>query len=142
MNYLSFGWQFKMQSQWPQERQNASAHAQSELDYVSQSHKISELSHLCGTTNLDVEPTFKVSIEDVVSDSVKQSLTDRARATIYSEIASGVRHLKSRKAAGPNGIQNIIFQHLPTVVPKFITKIFNRALALNYFPIQCKGGTQ
>jgi hypothetical protein len=56
------------------------------------------------------------------------------RATNFSEIAWIVRHLKPRKAAGPDGIQNIILQHLPRLALKFIAKIFNSPLALNYFP--------
>jgi hypothetical protein len=60
------------------------------------------------TTNPDVEPSFTVSSEQVVNDFLKQPLTDRVRATNHSEIAWIVRHLKPRKEAGPDGIQNII----------------------------------
>jgi hypothetical protein len=45
---------------------------------------------------------------------------------------------KPRKAAGPDGLQNIILQHLPRSVLKFIAKIFNSSLALSYFPAQWK----
>ena len=90
------------------------------------------------TTNLDADRTFTVSTEQVVNDFLAQPLTDRMRATNHSEIAWIVRHLKSRKAAGPDGIQNIILQHLPRFVFKFIAKLFNRSLALNYFPTQWK----
>jgi hypothetical protein len=53
--------------------------------------------------------------------------------TNHSEIAWIVRHLKPRKAAGPDDIQDIILQHLPRPVLKFIAKIFNSSLALDYF---------
>jgi hypothetical protein len=56
------------------------------------------------------------------------------RATNLFEIAWIVRHLKPRKAAVPDGIQNIIHQHLPRLALKFIAKIVNSSLALNYFP--------
>jgi hypothetical protein len=56
----------------------------------------------------------------------------------HSEITWIVCHLKPLKAAGPYGVLNII-QHLPWLVLKFIAKIFNRSLALNYFPTQWKG---
>jgi hypothetical protein len=58
------------------------------------------------------------------------------RATNHSEIAWIARHLKPHKAAGPDEI--IILQHLPRLVLKFIAKIFNRFLALNYVPTQWK----
>jgi hypothetical protein len=90
------------------------------------------------TTNSDVDRSFTITSEQEVNDFLKQPLTDRVRTTNDSEIAWIVRHLKSRKAAGPDGIQNIIFQHLPRLVLKFIAKIFNRSLALNYFPTQWK----
>jgi hypothetical protein len=60
------------------------------------------------------------------------------RATNHSEIAWIVCHLKPCKAAGPDGIQNIILQHLPRPVLKFIAKLFNKSLALNYFRTQWK----
>jgi hypothetical protein len=56
------------------------------------------------------------------------------RATNLSEFAWIVRHLKPRKAAGPDGIQNII----PRLVLKFIVKQFNKSLTLTYFPTQWK----
>jgi hypothetical protein len=90
------------------------------------------------TTNSDADRTFTVSTEQVVNDFLKQPQTDRVRATNHSEIAWIVRHLKPRNAAGPDGIQNIILQHLPRPILKFIAKLFNKSLALNYFPTQWK----
>jgi hypothetical protein len=63
--------------------------------------------------NSDVDRIFTVSTDQTVNDFLKQPLTDRVRATNHSEIAWIVRHLKPRTAAGPDGIQNIILQHLP-----------------------------
>jgi hypothetical protein len=60
-----------------------------------------------------------------VNDFLIQPLADRARATNHSEIAWIVRHLKARNAAGPDGIQNIIFQHHSQLDLKFIANIFN-----------------
>jgi hypothetical protein len=90
------------------------------------------------TTNPIVDHSFTVSTERVVNDFLQQPLTDRVRHTNHFEIAWIVRHLKPRKAAGPDGIQNIILQHLPRSVLKFIAKIFNTSLALNYFPASWK----
>jgi hypothetical protein len=60
------------------------------------------------------------------------------RATNNSEIAWIVRHLKTRKAAGPDGVQSIILQHLPRLALKFIAKIFNSFLGLIYFLTEWK----
>ncbi|PNF17515.1 hypothetical protein B7P43_G13165, partial [Cryptotermes secundus] len=90
------------------------------------------------TINSDADRTFTFSTEQVVNDFLTQPQIDRMRAPNHSEIAWIVRHLKPRKAAGPDGIQNIILQHLPRFVFKFIAKLFNRSLALNYFPTQWK----
>jgi hypothetical protein len=72
------------------------------------------------TTNADVDHYFTVSTEQEVNDSLKQPLADRVKATNLSEITCIVRHLKPRKAAGPDGIQKIILQHLPRLALKFI----------------------
>jgi hypothetical protein len=85
------------------------------------------------TTNPDADHSFAVSTEQVANVFLKQPQADRVRATNLSEIAWIVRHLKPRKAAGPDGIQNIILQHLPRLVLKFIAKIFNSSLSLNNF---------
>jgi hypothetical protein len=90
------------------------------------------------TTNSDADRTFTVSTEQAVNDFLKQPMRDRVRATNHSEIAWIVRHLKPRKAAGPDGIQNIILQHLPRPALKFIAKLINKSRALNYFPTQWK----
>jgi hypothetical protein len=70
-----------------------------------------------------------------VNDFLKQPLTDGVRATNHSEIAWIVRNLKPRKAAGSDGVKNMILQHLPGLL-KCIAKLFNKSLALNYFPTQ------
>jgi hypothetical protein len=67
------------------------------------------------TTNSDADRSFTVSTEQVINDFLKQPLTDRPRATNHCEIAWIVRHLKPRRAAGSDGIQDTILQHLPTL---------------------------
>jgi hypothetical protein len=90
------------------------------------------------TTNPGAENSFTVRTEQIVNDFVKRPMTDLVRPTNHSEIFWTVRHLKPRKASGPDGIQNIILQHLPCSVFKFIAKMFNTSLELNYFPAQSK----
>jgi hypothetical protein len=74
----------------------------------------------------------------LINDLHKQPLTDRVRTTDHSEIAWIVGCLKPLKAAGPDGIQNIILQHLQRIILKLVAEIFNRSLALNCFPTQWK----
>jgi hypothetical protein len=90
------------------------------------------------TTNPDLDNSFTVRTDQTVNDFLKQPMKDRVRPTNNSEISWIVHHLKPRKGSGPDGIQNIIWQHLPRSVFKFIAKIFNRSLELNYFPAQWK----
>jgi hypothetical protein len=73
-----------------------------------------------------------------MSDFLKRPLTDRVKATNHSKIAWIVCHIKPSKVPGSHKIVNIILQHLPRLVLKFITKIFNRSFALNYFPTHWK----
>jgi hypothetical protein len=89
------------------------------------------------TVNPDVDHSFTVSTKQ---EFLKQPLPDRVRATNHSEISWIVRHLKPRKAADPDGIQNIILQHLPRPVFKFIAKIFNESLALKIFSCKMECG--
>jgi hypothetical protein len=84
-------------------------------------------------TNSGVECTVGVSTVQVVNDFPEQALADRMRATNHSEIAWIVCHVKLRKAAAPEGIPNIIRQHLLRLVLKWISKLFNTSLALNDF---------
>jgi hypothetical protein len=60
------------------------------------------------------------------------------RATNHSEIAWIHSRIKPRKAVWPDEIEDIILQHLPRLVLKFIAKLFNKSLALNCFPKQWK----
>jgi hypothetical protein len=64
------------------------------------------------------------------------------RATNRSEIAWIVRHLKPRKAAGPDRIQNIINTSTSAEASsQMCCQNINRSLALNYFHTQWKGTT-
>jgi hypothetical protein len=88
--------------------------------------------------NLYKNKPFTAYIEQLVKDFLIQPFIGRLRPTNHSEISWLVRHSKSRSAPGPDGIQNIILQHLPQVALKFIATIFNKSLALNYFPTELK----
>jgi hypothetical protein len=90
-------------------------------------------------TNPGVDTNFTFSSVQVVTEFQKQPPQASVRPTNHSEIEWIIRRLKPRKASGPDGIQNIVLKHLPRLVLKFIAKIVNKSLALNYFPAQWKG---
>jgi hypothetical protein len=67
-------------------------------------------------TVLNIQP---LTIKGKTATSVKKNLkaltkplSDKVRPRIHSEIAWIVRQLIPRKAAGPDGIQNIILKYL------------------------------
>jgi hypothetical protein len=88
--------------------------------------------------NPDVNKSFTAHTQHLVEDFLSRPFSDHLRPTNHSEIAWLIRHAKSRSAPGPDGIQNIILQNLPSVAHHFIATIFNKALTLNYFPTQWK----
>jgi hypothetical protein len=68
----------------------------------------------------DIDHAFTVSSEQIANDFLKQPLANRVRATNHSEIAWIIRNLKPRKTSGSDGVQNIILQHLPRLLLRFI----------------------
>jgi hypothetical protein len=52
----------------------------------------------------------------------------------YSETEWLIRHLKPRKAAGPDDTQNTVLQHLPQLDFKFIAQTYDKSTALHYLP--------
>jgi hypothetical protein len=63
------------------------------------------LEHIFSTNPVADQP-FTENTEQAVNDFLTQPLTERLRPTNHSEIAWLTRHLKPRKAPGPDGIQN------------------------------------
>jgi hypothetical protein len=90
------------------------------------------------TTNPDNNKHFTLHIEQLVKDFLDKPFSGRVRPTNPSEVAWLIRHTRPRSAPGPDRIQNILLQHLPKEAFNFIATIFNKSLALNYFPSQWK----
>jgi hypothetical protein len=90
------------------------------------------------TPNPDVDRYFSKVTVNTVRNFLSQSSLSSARKTDYQEIGWIFRHLKSRKAAGPDGIQNILLKNLPLSVFKFIATVYNVSITSNYFPSQWK----
>jgi hypothetical protein len=89
-------------------------------------------------TNPDINPNFSKVTEDAVTNFLNQPFTTSVRKTNPHEICWLIRHLKPPKAAGPDGIQNIVIQHLPLKALKYIATIYNAPITKNYFPSQWK----
>ena len=62
------------------------------------------------------------------------------RKTITAEVNWQIRHLKGRKAPGPDGIQNIVLQHLPQLAIAYLTKIINAIMDMQIYPRIWKEG--
>jgi hypothetical protein len=90
------------------------------------------------TANPDNNKHFTLQIEQLVQNFLDKPFSGRVRPTNPSEVAWLIRHTRPRSAPGPEGIQNIVLQHLPKAAFKFIATLFNKSLALNYFPSQWK----
>jgi hypothetical protein len=90
------------------------------------------------TVNPDNDKDFTLHIEQLVHEFLAKPFTGKIRPTIPFEVAWLIRHARPRSAPGPDGIQNIVLQHLPQSVFKFIATIMNCSMALNYFPSQWK----
>jgi hypothetical protein len=89
------------------------------------------------TTTPDVDPNFSKDTENTVRNFLDQHPSPSVRKTNHHEIGWIIRHLKFRKAAGPDGIQNIVLKTTPTTL-KFIATIYNASIGNNYCPSQWK----
>jgi hypothetical protein len=90
------------------------------------------------TTNPDQTPEFSKTTEHDVMNFLNQSPTPLVRKTNFHEIGWLIRHLKSRKAAGPDGIQNIVLKNLPVMALRYLATIYNSCIAISYFPVAWK----
>lgn len=68
----------------------------------------------------------------------KSPKSNEIKFTSPKEIISIIKNSKSRKAPGPDNIQNIILKNLPKKMIVQLTYIFNACLKLTHFPTQWK----
>jgi hypothetical protein len=54
--------------------------------------------------------------------------------TSPNEIKSIIKRLGSRKAPGPDGVNNIVVKNLPRKAEVYLTYIFNACIKIQYFP--------
>ena len=86
------------------------------------------------TTNPDRNPQFSKTTEHTVISFLNQSPTPLIRKTNSHEIDWLIQHLKSRKAAGPDGIQNIVLKNLSKMALRSLATIYNSCITISYFP--------
>jgi hypothetical protein len=70
------------------------------------------------TTNADGDPNFSEVTEITARSFLSQTPLSSVRKTNNQEIGWIIRHLKARKAAGPNDIQNVVLKYLPMMALK------------------------
>lgn len=88
----------------------------------------------------DINELFTRETEQLVTNFLRTPPTEIIRRTILPEVAWQIRHLKARKAPGPDGIQNIVLQKLPQSAIQILTNIINAILELKTYPTKWKEG--
>jgi hypothetical protein len=81
------------------------------------------------TTNPDGDANFSKVTQITVRSFQSQTPLPSLRRTNHQEIGWIIRHLKPRKAAGPDDIQNVVLKNLPMMTLKFIATIVNASIA-------------
>jgi hypothetical protein len=90
------------------------------------------------TTNPDRNPEFSKTTEHDIMYFLNQFPTLLVRKTNFHETGWLIQHLKSHKAACPDGIQNIVLNNLPVMALRFLATIYNSCIAISYFPVRWK----
>lgn len=78
-----------------------------------------------GLVNTNVQELLKTSISN-----------DEIALSSRGEIVKAIRSVKSKKAPGLDGIQNIVLKNLPKKAIVQLNYIFNASFNLGYFPTQ------
>lgn len=104
--------------------------------------KATALADVLETTFQPVEQNLNLphirAVEESVRDFLSREPENGIRPTNTHEVAHFIRHLGPHKAAGADGIQGIILQHLPSSAMKRIAEIINNILASGHYPIPWK----
>ena len=93
------------------------------------------------TFSPSVEPrgtAFNRGAESIASNLRTQVRTKMIGKGYSKEVKWIIRHLKNRKAPGPDGINNRVLKELPDSAVKVISTIINAILALKHFPPRWK----
>ena len=88
----------------------------------------------------DINAHFIRETEQVVTAFLHTQPIESIRRTVPAEVAWQIRHLKPRKAPGPDGIQNLVLQKLPKIAIQVLTDIINAIMSLKSYPNKWKEG--
>lgn len=93
------------------------------------------------TENLST-PQTRNEVQQLVHEfNNREHLIPDEHQISFQEVQRTIRALKSLKAPGPDGIQNIIIKRLPRKAVVVLTKIYKACLNLKYFPKDWKVAT-
>lgn len=111
----------------------------------SNQEKADEIAKVFHSSHVLTESMHDEQTEQLVAASVEcieNTPVDRSELSSLfvtpKEIHNVIRRLKSKKAAGDDGIHNRIIKQLPKKAIIMLTKIFNACLKLSYFPAKWK----
>lgn len=97
------------------------------------------------TLELQCRPTWRnvdvdrvENVEDRVASFLSSPLADQISPSTPSEVSEILRHLKPKKAPGPDNVSNKALQNLPDIAVSGLTAIINTMLRLNHFPSRWK----
>lgn len=84
------------------------------------------------------DPTDATRISEGLKTYLQNAPDTPITPTTPQEIRSIIKSRHPRKAPGPDGIQNVVMQHLPRKAIAYLTVLFNACLSLAYFPAEWK----
>jgi Endonuclease/Exonuclease/phosphatase family. len=90
------------------------------------------------TPNIGQNAAFTQETEETVRNFLNNPPTTTIRQTNKHELRWQIKHLKDRKAPGPDGIQNIVLKQLPIIAIEYLSKLINGIFHTKYFPATWK----
>ena len=86
------------------------------------------------TPNITLNEAFTRETEEIVRNFLNTPPTTEIKKTNIHELRWQIKHLKDRKAPGPDGIQNIVIKHLPTIAIERLVQIINSIFTTKHYP--------
>lgn len=81
--------------------------------------------------DVETETLINNTYEEIINTCVDK---DDVKLTTPHEIVKAIKKTKSKKAPGPDGIQNILLKNLPKKVIVQLMYVFNTCMLISYFP--------
>ena len=86
------------------------------------------------TTNPTTNQVCEAQTINTVTEHLNRPPNTRTRPCSAPEIKWPIKHLKDRKAPGPDNIQNIVLKHTPDIAITYLTGLINAMFTHGYFP--------